>query len=272
MDYTSLSVQPGQVNNHTFTSGITWSAVLGGAIVIASMSFILLSLGAGLGFSTITPWSGPGDSTKVIGVATIAWLVAMQAMTGSLGGYLAGRFRNRWIGVHGDEIYFRDTAHGFLAWGLALLGTVTFLAAAATVLAGAATSAPASDKHAGAASPNAYYVDVLLRSSTAPDTASVVVRDQLDRIITRSLVMGTLADEDRIAGGKVVARLTGLDQATSESRMTSVYADARKTATDIKDAAGHSLLWIFVGLLVGAFSASAAATIGGRQRDAVQPG
>lgn len=253
--------------DHFVLAGVSWSAVLGGAVVIDAISFILLSLGAGLGLSTITPWSGPGDSPDPIGMATILWLVAMQAMSGGLGGYLAGRFRNRWVGIHGDETYFRDTAHGFLAWGVALIGTVAFLASAATVMAGGAASAPSNTTEA--VSPNAYYVDVLLRSPTPAD-ATPETRGELERILARTLTMGTLAADDRTAAGRLITQHTGVDLASAERRTTDVVAMATSAAEEAKDALGHSLLWVFLGLLVGAFCASAAATIGGRQRDQVR--
>ena len=39
-----------------------------------------------------------------------------------------GRLRTKWALIHTDEVYFRDTANGFLAWAVALVISVTFLA------------------------------------------------------------------------------------------------------------------------------------------------
>ena len=47
-----------------------------------------------------------------------------------MGGYLAGRLRTKWASVHNDELYFRHTAHGFLAWAVASLVTAAMLASA----------------------------------------------------------------------------------------------------------------------------------------------
>ncbi|MES2304277.1 MAG: hypothetical protein V4558_02175 [Gemmatimonadota bacterium] len=256
-------------DDHTYSTGISWSAVLGGAIVVASMSFILLALGAGLGLSSMTPWSAPRDTTKVIGMATIAWLVIMQIISGGLGGYLAGRLRNRWLGIHGDEAYFRDTVHGFLAWGLALCGTIAFLAAGSAVLAGGASASPPDTRQE--ASTNAYFVDVMLRPSTpAAAPASPEVRGELERILARTLLMATFASDDKAAAGRIISQQTGVAQSAGEQRASDVVAMAAKAAESAKDAVGHSLLWVFLGLLVGAFSASLAATLGGRTRDLVQ--
>jgi hypothetical protein len=77
-------------------------------------------------------------------MATVLWLIVMQIISSSMGGYLAGRLRTKWANIHTDEVYFRDTAHGFLAWAVALVITAAFLASAATSMVGSAapSSAP----------------------------------------------------------------------------------------------------------------------------------
>ena len=95
-------------------SGVSWAAVAGGAFVAAALSLILLSLGTGLGFSAVSPWSNNGASAAAIGSGAIVWLILTQVLASALGGYLGGRLRTKWAGVHTDEVYFRDTAHGLL--------------------------------------------------------------------------------------------------------------------------------------------------------------
>src|SRR5260370_8676868 len=121
-------------------SGLSWAAVIAGAFVAAALSFILLALGAGLGFSSVSIWSNIGASASTIGMATVLWLIVMQIISSSMGGYLAGRLRTKWANIHTDEVYFRDTAHGFLAWAVALVITAAFLASAATSMVGSAVS------------------------------------------------------------------------------------------------------------------------------------
>ena len=57
-------------------------------------------------------------------------LTFTQLAASGMGGYLAGRLRTKWAGIHTDEVYFRDTAHGFLAWAVATLLTATLLTSA----------------------------------------------------------------------------------------------------------------------------------------------
>jgi hypothetical protein len=124
-------------------SGVSWGAIFAGAAGAASLSLVLLLLGTGLGMSSVSPWSNQGASATTIGIATILWLSFTQLAASGLGGYLAGRLRTRWIGVHTDEVYFRDTAHGFLAWSVATLLTAGLLSSAVGTIVGAGAQAGA---------------------------------------------------------------------------------------------------------------------------------
>src|ERR1700730_1915841 len=163
------------VANEARASGVSWPAVIGGAFVAGAMSLILLALGTGLGFSSVSIWSNVGASASTIGMAAFVWLIVMQIVSSSMGGYLAGRLRTKWANIHSDEVYFRDTAHGFLAWAVALVITAAFLTSAATSMVGSTASSPSPG--AGMATgiqpdgqgfdPNGYFVDMLFRSDSA---------------------------------------------------------------------------------------------------------
>lgn len=255
-------------------SGVSWAAVVAGAVATAALSLILLSLGAGLGLSAVSPWTGVGASSAAIGSAVIVWLILMQVMSGSMGGYLAGRLRTRWASVHTDEVYFRDTAHGFLSWALAVVVTAASLATAATAMVGSATAAPhggsAMAEAGGALDANAYYVDLLFRSSPpAPDSVGAVTRGEARRILVAALAEGNATPSDRAYIAKLIATRTGLSGADADKRFSDVLAGAQAAADAVRKATAHSLLWIFAALLIGAFCSSVSATIGGRQRDHV---
>src|SRR3989338_8149808 len=102
-------------------SAVSWAAILAGAAGAAALSLLLMILGTGLGFSAVSPWRMEGISATTFGVAAIAWLSFTQLAASGIGGYLAGRLRTKWMDVHTDEVYFRDTAHGFLTWAIASL-------------------------------------------------------------------------------------------------------------------------------------------------------
>ncbi len=103
------------------SSGVSWGAVIAGAFVAAALSLALLALGTGIGMSSISPWANSGASAAKVSGGAIVWFVAMQLIAFSIGGYLAGRLRTKWVNIHTHEVYFRDTAHGFLVWAV---GTV----------------------------------------------------------------------------------------------------------------------------------------------------
>lgn len=82
--------------NEGYSSGVSWAAVIGGAFVAAALSLILIALGAGFGFSIVSPWANTGASASTVGSAAIVWLIITQVLASALGGYLAGRLRTKW--------------------------------------------------------------------------------------------------------------------------------------------------------------------------------
>lgn len=286
-------------------SGVSWSAVLAGALAAAALSFILLILGVGLGLSAVSPWS---YNDAPIGKSAIVWVAFMELASAGVGGYLAGRLRVKWANVHADEVYFRDTAHGLLAWAVATLLTAALMAGAvraalsgaidagagaataisATVAAGAGAAAgkggPANAPASPATSPAAYYTDMLLRSdSVVPETDNGALRAEVGRILLQQPASGpAMAVDDRQYLARLVAKRTGVEQAEAERRVDDVHARLVKARTDAETAAknaaeqarkagAQSALWMFVALLLGAFIASWAATFGGKLRDAGSP-
>ena len=43
-------------------AGVSWAAVAAGAVASCALTLVLLSLGAGLGFSVVSPWANFGVS------------------------------------------------------------------------------------------------------------------------------------------------------------------------------------------------------------------
>jgi hypothetical protein len=122
-------------------SAASWPAIFAGAFVAVSVSLVLLALGSGLGFAAISPWQGHGVSATTFTVTTAIWLIVTQWLSAALGGYIAGRLRTKWVGTHTHEVFFRDTAHGFVTWSVATV----FIAA---VLAGSVSSMVGGGLHA----------------------------------------------------------------------------------------------------------------------------
>src|SRR5580658_1417393 len=133
-EFVASRIEDSAPNREAHSSGVSWGAVIGGAFVAAAFYLILLALGAGFGLSAVSPWSNVGASAST--AAAIVWLVLIEIIASALGGYLTGRLRTKWAVIHTDEVFFRDTANGFLAWAVALVISVTLLASAAATMVG----------------------------------------------------------------------------------------------------------------------------------------
>ena len=144
---------------------VSWAAVVAGAVAAAALTLVLLAFGAGMGFSSVSPWGNSGVSASTFQISAGIYLIVVAMLASTIGGFIAGRLRTKWVGVHTHEVFFRDTAHGFLAWGLATVVSAAFLAAAASNIAGGASSALASaagvpaTQSAGFGGQMDYYVD-----------------------------------------------------------------------------------------------------------------
>ena len=275
----STNIVDGPINHEAYASGVSWPAIIAGAFVTAALWMILLALGTGMGLSAVSPWSGAGASAATAGILGIFWLMIVQLIASGMGGYLAGRLRTKWATIHTDEVHFRDTAHGLLAWSVSLVITGAFLVSAASTLAGGVRSAgqvtgPPSAPNMAAGgqnlSPNDYFVDLLFRTEhPSADGKDASVRAEAAGIFTYALSHKSFPAADRAYLDAMVAANTGLTADESEHRVAEVYAEAQQASDEARKAAAHLALWLFISLLIGAFCASYAATIGGRQRDQV---
>src|SRR5690349_5341120 len=101
-------------------SFVEWGAVFAGAVLAAALSFVLLTFGAAIGLSAVSPWPNSGLSAKVIASIAVFWAMAQQIGSIMVGGYVAGRMRSRWH-EPGHEAEFRDGLHGALVWAVGVL-------------------------------------------------------------------------------------------------------------------------------------------------------
>jgi hypothetical protein len=261
------------------------------------LSLILLLMGSGLGLTMVSPWSNSGVSVTSFAVSTAIWLIVVQWLSSALGGYLTGRLRTRWAGVHSDEAFFRDTAHGLLMWALAtvLLAGVLSSAASAIVAGGAGAAASlaagtaqgsvesAKDSVTNAAGlPTEYFVDLMFRMPTASPAPSTAIqnaaepRSEASRILVVSAASGSVSAADRSYLAQLVSARTGRPAADAQQRVDDVIAQidqakakAMETADKVRKAGITASLLMVLSLVIGAFIASAAAALGGRLRDEV---
>jgi hypothetical protein len=287
--HTTITTDPLYGTSGAVASGptaVSWAAVFAGAAAACVLSLILVILGTGLGLSSLSPWGDDGASAKTLGIGTGVWVIFMQLAASVLGGYIAGRLRTKWVSLHTEEVAFRDTAHGFLAWAVATLLTAGFLTstvtaivsggvqAGAKVAGGAASGATAAAGNAAAGSD--YTLDSLFRSAKGGKSQSSPEQStaEVGRIFANAAATGKLPEEDARYAAQVVSQRTGISQQEAEKRVNETYAQVEKKKQEAKEAADKArkasaaaALLLFISLLIGAFVASYAAIVGGRQRD-----
>jgi hypothetical protein len=268
----TVVVQPAVDTGEPSVAGVSWAAVTAGAVVSCALTLVLIAFGIGLGLSVVSPWAGSGVSATTFKIGTGLYLVVIAMLSSSIGGYIAGRLRSRWIGVHTDEVYFRDTAHGFIAWAFAsVLGAILLASPASSLLGGAASGASQGTASMARSGPMEGYVDTLLRSDApaAPNADnSRDSRGEMVRLFSNSFRNGgELKPADSQYAAKVVAARTGMSQADADKRVNEVVTQIKADTDAARKATAQLAFWLTASLLIGAFCASLAATEGGGLRD-----
>ena len=284
-------------------SGVSWASILAGAFVAAALSLALLALGAGLGLASVSPRSGSAVSGATFTNISGAYLLMVAIMSSSIGGYLASRLRTRWTDLHTNEVFFRDSAHGLVAWAFATVLSASVLAAATAHLVGGTVSGVATGVSAAggqSANPNTVLVDRLFRTETpaqarpgaaglpTPDTAGAATsgtpgaatpgvptsqtnnaaRAEVVRLWTLSFTDGDgLQPADRIYVAHVIAQQTGMSDADAQKRVDGVVNQTKDALDRARQNAMKLSFWMTAALLFGAFAASLAAVEGGQHRD-----
>jgi hypothetical protein len=189
------------------------------------------------------------------------WLILTQWGASAVGGYLTGRLRTRWVSLHTHEVFFRDTAHGFLTWSVSTVMVALVLATAASLGAATATVAGAAQANG---SPYAYQVDSLFRAPRPDDSPSAAqTRAEASRILATATAKGGMSASDRAYLATVISARTGISQADAQGRVDA----AVRSIDDARKAAAATSIFTALAMLIGAFIACVGAAIGGQLRD-----
>ena len=271
------------------SSGVAWPAIIGGAFASVALAVLLFTLGTGFGLASVSPWARAGASVTTVTVVTGVWLIVLHWLASGLGGYLTGRLRTKWVGLHTHEVFFRDTANGFLSWAVASVTGVMIVAATSAFVVSetASTGASVASNIAGSATqaatrsdgpdtgPSAYLVDRLFRTHK-PGTPGLDTdtKAQTGQIIRNGLVTGDVPAADKIYLAQLVSAHTGVSPEEAGTRVDQLIADAKTAESkalqtiDAARKAGATLsIFTALAMLIGAFVACAAAALGGQQRD-----
>jgi hypothetical protein len=275
----AVSVPSLVTGNESPTSAVSWAAIFAGTVAAVASAVVLTSLGAGLGLTTVSAWPNAGAAATTFTIGAGIGLIVVQWLSSALGGFVTGRLRTKWTGLPTHEVFFRDTAHGFLSWALAtIVGTLLLAAAASSVVSGgvrAAATTAGGAVQAVTSSISGYAVDGLLRSDHVD--ASTTTQDaaaQASRILANGIRTGNVSAADRTYLAQLVAAKTGISQADAEKRVDDTIASAKEAEVKARQAADAArkatatfAIFTALSLMIGAFVASAAAAYGGNVRD-----
>jgi hypothetical protein len=262
---------------------VEWGAVFAGALAASAISFVLLTAGAAIGLSLVSPHESESYGRLAASVA-VFWAIAVPILAFLVGGYIAGRMRSAWEPSASDEVQFRDGIHGLLVWSLSIVagGLLAFLAASTAAHTGAqvaaietrdrgAIVAPAVDDLFGAYVAPAGPAPARETQGATPAGRAAVMDPDARATVSRTLVTaaaaGQLSPSRKQTLARIVAERTGLPQAEAEKRVDQAYAAAKEALETARKATVLSALGTVSALLVGLIAAWYAAQRGGHHRD-----
>ena len=260
-------------------SAVSWAAIFAGAFTTTAITVVLTMLGTGFGLAWVSPWPGLGPSATIFTISAGIGLIVVQWIASGMGGFIAGRLRTKWVGLHTHEVFFRDTAHGFVTWAIAsVFGAMVLASATSSVVCAGQVSGPAfqaASTNILTSSAGTYGMDLLFRSdrqdTNVPDQD---VRPEAARILVNGLQNGEIPDSDRGYLVQLVAMKTGISQEQAKKRVDVAIENARlavekakHVADSVRRAAANFSIFGALSMLIGAFVASVSAAYGGSLRD-----
>jgi hypothetical protein len=253
-----------------FTSYVDFSAAWAGALLALAVSFILLSFGAAVGFSAVSPWTTT-SAGKALSFGAAFWVLLVEAWAFALGGYISGRMRHRWHDGVASEVTFRDGAHGLLMWGLAIVLGAIIAATAASYTGRSGLDSSRGDSYR-LNDPTAIVLDPLFRPA---DNADLKTEARLDeargeavRLLATSVTKDGISVSDRAYLTRLVAAKAGVAAPEADARVQTAIVKSKDAANKARKVGVVVGFLTAASLLIGAAVAWWAATLGGQHRDA----
>jgi hypothetical protein len=160
------------------TSRFSWSAAFAGAFIAAGVTFLLLTLGSGIGLSLVTVRHETAHGAQVFLTAGAIYFLAAQAFGFAVGGHVVGRLIGPALETSREED-FRAGTHGLVAWALAVVATASIVALSVIAAGSAATNGavngalastvpgPSRTADASQSPATSYWVDKLFRPANS---------------------------------------------------------------------------------------------------------
>jgi len=250
---------------------LQWSAIIAGALVGAALSLVLIAFGSAVGLAVLSSSPTWRDVSPALTVASGIYLLLTALASFGLGGYVAGRLRERWHpSAPSTVVEFRDGTHGVLAWAIAAVLSGLVIAASVAEVVSKAVE-PATSSTATTGEPLiAYELDHLFRAERRPpETDLTYSRAEAGRILLAATGRQGITADDRAYLVRLVASKTGISPADAEHRVDTAITGA---TTALQKARRSAVILGFstaASLLLGAAAAWFAACAGGRHRDDV---
>ena len=242
----------------------SWGLAIAGGVSATAVTFFLLTLGAGFGLLLVNPVTHSGATAPVFFTGGAIYFFTAQAFGFAVGGHLAGRLLGPLVESNIQE-EFRAAAHGFVAWAVAILATLTMVALTglSAVNTGTTSAALYGTTHSKTvdATPTTYLVDVLFRPGIPRNEN---IRAEAGRILEAGLIRAEqLTPDDHTRLTDLVASQADISNDEAAKRIDQMQADVqaktRSAADTARKIASYASLWIAFSLLFGAVVAMTAA-------------
>ena len=258
-------------------SYVDWGAILAGTVIASAITLVLTGFGSAIGLSLASPFSGKGISATALGIAGALWIIWVAVTSLIAGSYVTGRMRRRAGDANSHEVNIRDGAHGLVVWAVsAILGAMLAASSIAGIAKTGAEIAKTGTSAAITAMANTsdYDVDMLVRNDGSATAADDQTREQIGRILLRSVSDGQLNPQDKAYLSRLVSTRVGVDQAEADRRINAYETQAKAAAERTRKAAETARrVGILVAFLTAASMALAGAaawwgaSLGGKHRD-----
>ena len=250
---------------------VQWGPIVAGAFAAAALGLVLDAFAAAVGLavsSTAPTWR---DSSGALWLLSGIYLVLVAIAAYGLGGYIAGRMRDRLFEGAALDRETRDGTHGLLVWALATLLTAAMIGwiVPATTRLAAPSSGPAGPS-TSVAGENlvAFDLDRLFRGARLQAAAEMEYpRAEAARILLTSTGHNGVSNDDRTYLVRRVSEVTGLPAAEAQNRVSATIDSAKQNIQRARHAAVVLAFCAGAAALIGAAVAWFTAELGGRHRD-----
>lgn len=204
---------------------ISWSAIFGGVVVVASIQLLLSLLGGGIGLGTIGTNAGTTPDASSLGMGAGIWWVVSSCIALFIGGYVTA-----WLA--GIEIRFDGVLHGIVTWGLATLLTVWLLTSAVGGIIGGGFSALGSVVSATGSGISQAAKPVAQAAGLSPDMMQQQAKEYLQPANPDPAAMTPQDAQKEIATNLTTYLAGGADAPAAKERIVTIMAAQMKISHD----------------------------------------